>query len=188
MALSIRRSGRGRFSTFSGRESNCQFDSRPFFCPQLGLQMSEWPMRGHFRYLSSKTFPMTPRTPQCKVFWALLSSSKHSGVPEDSKSPTLEVLGFTPTLGQSGVATLEVLWIRTIPQFFFHYFYFWTWIWVFQGVWGCIKATEKAKHAQQPIKTKQLISLSSKPVKRGFLKVEVNFSHIHNTYQISLQV
>jgi hypothetical protein len=67
--------------------------------------MSEWLMRGHFRYLRSKTFPMTPRTPQCEVFWALLSNSKHSGVPEDSKSPTLEVLGFTPTLGQSGVAT-----------------------------------------------------------------------------------
>jgi len=33
IALSIRRSGRGRFLTFSGRESNCQFDSRPFFCP-----------------------------------------------------------------------------------------------------------------------------------------------------------
>jgi hypothetical protein len=29
-----------------------------------------------------------------------------SGVSEDSKSLTLEVLGFTPTLGQSGVATL----------------------------------------------------------------------------------
>ncbi len=25
--------GAGRFLTFSGRESNCQFDSRPFFCP-----------------------------------------------------------------------------------------------------------------------------------------------------------
>ncbi len=33
VALSIRRSGRGRFPTFSGRESNCQFNSRPFFCP-----------------------------------------------------------------------------------------------------------------------------------------------------------
>ncbi len=33
IALSIRRSERGRFLTFSGRESNCQFDSRPFFCP-----------------------------------------------------------------------------------------------------------------------------------------------------------
>jgi hypothetical protein len=48
---------------------------------------------------------MTPKTPQCEVFWALLSNFKHSGVPENSKSPTLEVLGFTPTLGQSGVAT-----------------------------------------------------------------------------------
>jgi hypothetical protein len=48
---------------------------------------------------------MTPRTPQCEVFWALLLNPKHSGVSEDSKSPTLEVLGFTPTLGQSGVAT-----------------------------------------------------------------------------------
>ncbi len=62
-------------------------------------------MRGHFRYVRFKTFPMTPRTLQCKVFWALLSNPKHSGVPEDSKSPTLGVLGFTPTLGQSGVAT-----------------------------------------------------------------------------------
>jgi hypothetical protein len=48
---------------------------------------------------------MTPITPQCEVFWALLLSSEHSEVPEDFKSPTLEVLGFTPTLGQSGVAT-----------------------------------------------------------------------------------
>jgi hypothetical protein len=62
-------------------------------------------MRGHFRYLRFKTFPMTPRKPQCEVFWALLSNPKHSGVREDSKSPTLGVLGFTPTLGQSGVAT-----------------------------------------------------------------------------------
>jgi hypothetical protein len=68
--------------------------------------MSKWPMRCHFRYLHFKTFPMTPRTPQCEVFWALMSNSKHLGVLEDSKSPTLEVLGFTPTLGQSGVATL----------------------------------------------------------------------------------
>ncbi len=33
VALSNRMSGKGRFPTFSGRESNCQFDSRPFFCP-----------------------------------------------------------------------------------------------------------------------------------------------------------
>jgi hypothetical protein len=65
-------------------------------------------MRGHFQYLRFKPFPMTSRTPQCKVFLALMLNSKQSGVPEDSKSPTLEVLGFTPTLGQSGVATFCV--------------------------------------------------------------------------------
>jgi hypothetical protein len=72
--------------------------------------MSKWPMRGHFRYLRFKTFPMTSRILQCEVFWALLSNSKHSGVPKDSKSPTLEVLGFTPTLGQSGVATFNLMY------------------------------------------------------------------------------
>jgi len=67
-------------------------------------------MRGHFRYLRFKTFPMTPRTPQCKVFWALLSNSKHSGLPEDSNSSLFfQVLGFTPTLGQSRVATILAL-------------------------------------------------------------------------------
>jgi len=39
---------------------------------------------------------MTPRTPQCEVFWALLSSSEHSGVPEDSKSPTFPSVGLHP--------------------------------------------------------------------------------------------
>ncbi len=58
--------------------------------------MSELPMRGHFRYLRFKTFPMTPRTPQCEVFWALLLSSKHSGVPEDSKPPTFPSVGLHP--------------------------------------------------------------------------------------------
>jgi hypothetical protein len=53
-------------------------------------------MRGHFRYLRFKTFPMTPRKPQCKVFWALLSSSEHSRVPEDSKSPTFPSVGLHP--------------------------------------------------------------------------------------------
>jgi len=71
--------------------------------------MSKCPMRGHFRYLRFKTFPMTPRTPQCEVFCPLLSSSKHSGVPEDSKSQLFQVLGFTPTLGQSKVATLLLI-------------------------------------------------------------------------------
>jgi hypothetical protein len=34
---------------------------------------------------------MTPRTPQGEVFSPFLSNSKHSGVSEDSKSPTLGV-------------------------------------------------------------------------------------------------
>jgi hypothetical protein len=70
--------------------------------------MSKWPMRGHFWYLRFKTFPMTPRTPQCEVFWALLSNSKHSGVLEDSKFPTLGVLGFTSHLAKMG---LQQLWV-----------------------------------------------------------------------------
>jgi hypothetical protein len=62
-------------------------------------------MRDHFRYRRFKTFPMTLRTPQCQVFCPLLSSSEHSGIPEDSKSPLFQVLGFTPTLDQVRVAT-----------------------------------------------------------------------------------
>jgi hypothetical protein len=58
--------------------------------------MSKWPMRGHFWYLRFKTFPLTPRTPQCEVFWSLLSNSKHSGVLEDSKSPTFGSVGLHP--------------------------------------------------------------------------------------------
>ncbi len=71
--------------------------------------MSELPMRGHFGYLRFKTFPTTPRTPQCEVFFPLLSSSEHSGVPEDSKSQLFQVLGFTLTLGQVRVATFMVV-------------------------------------------------------------------------------
>jgi hypothetical protein len=58
--------------------------------------MSESPMRGHFRYLRFKTFPMTPRTPQCEVLCPLLSSSEHSGVPEDSQPPTFPSVGLHP--------------------------------------------------------------------------------------------
>jgi len=58
--------------------------------------MSELPMRGHFRYLRFKTFSMTPRTPQCEVSSPLLSSSEHSGVPEDSQPPTFPSVGLHP--------------------------------------------------------------------------------------------
>jgi hypothetical protein len=73
-------------------------------------------MRGHFGHLHFETFPMTPRTPQGEVFWALLSSSEHSGVPEDSNSRLLQVLGFTPTLGQSRGATHGHFRAQDTPQ------------------------------------------------------------------------
>jgi hypothetical protein len=53
-------------------------------------------MRGHFLHLRFKTFPMTPRTPQCEVFWAFLSSSEHSGVSKDSKSSLFPSVGLHP--------------------------------------------------------------------------------------------
>jgi len=68
--------------------------------------MSKWPMRGHFRHLHFKTFPMTPRKPQSEVFWPLLSNSKHSGVPEDSKSPTLGVWVSSSHLAKVGLRQL----------------------------------------------------------------------------------
>jgi len=49
---------------------------------------------------------MTPRTPQCEVFWALLLNFKHLGVRRTPNPHFFQVLGFTPTLGQSRVATL----------------------------------------------------------------------------------
>jgi hypothetical protein len=39
---------------------------------------------------------MTPRKPQLKVFWALLSNFNHSGVPKDSKTPTFPSVGLHP--------------------------------------------------------------------------------------------
>ncbi len=56
VTLHLHTPGFSRFPTFSGQESNWQFDSWPFFRPLLVLQMSEWLMQGHFRYLLFKTF------------------------------------------------------------------------------------------------------------------------------------
>jgi hypothetical protein len=65
--------------------------------------MSKWSMRGHFGHLRFKTFPMTPRKPQCEVFWTLLSNSKNSRVLEDSKSPTLGVWVSSSHLAKVGL-------------------------------------------------------------------------------------
>jgi hypothetical protein len=48
---------------------------------------------------------MTPRTPQCKVFWPFNSSSEFLGVLEDSKFPLLGMWASPSHLAQSGVAT-----------------------------------------------------------------------------------
>jgi len=76
-------------------------------------------MRGHFGHLSFKTFPMTPRTPQGEVFSALLSNSKHSGVPKDSKSPTLGVGVSSSHFTQSKVATKRGIQIPYENKYFF---------------------------------------------------------------------
>jgi len=68
--------------------------------------MPDLPMRGHFRYLRFKTFPMTPRTPQCEVFspcCRVLNIRESRRTPNPQLS---QVLGFTPTLGQSRGATV----------------------------------------------------------------------------------
>ncbi len=77
--------------------------------------MSKWPMRGHFRYLRFKTFPMTPRTPQCEVFCLLLSSSEKFGSPRG-----LQILTFSkcwaspPHLAKVG---LRQAWPHRHPVF-----------------------------------------------------------------------
>ncbi len=67
--------------------------------------MSKWSKRGQFRHLHFKTFSMTPKTPQCEVFWPFNSNSEFLGVPKDSKSPLLGVWASPSHLAQSGVAT-----------------------------------------------------------------------------------
>jgi hypothetical protein len=74
----------GRFLTFSGRESNCQFDSWPFFWPSLVFQMSKWVMQTHFRHPRSKSSPMIKITFQTIEFFLLQSPSKDLGVHWDS--------------------------------------------------------------------------------------------------------
>jgi hypothetical protein len=75
--------------------------------------MSKSPMRGHLRHLRFETFPMTPRIPQWEVFCPLLSSSKHSGVPEDSQPPTFPSVELHPhTWPKWGCDTLVINWVQ----------------------------------------------------------------------------
>jgi hypothetical protein len=94
-------------SQFGGRE---EVDSRllvvgsqtgsltpgPSFAPNLGYRCPNDQCEAIFYIYAPRPFPMTPRTPQCKVFWTLLSNSKHSRVPEDSKSSLFPSVGLHP--------------------------------------------------------------------------------------------
>jgi hypothetical protein len=88
----------------------------PSFAHNLGCRRLKGQCEGIFDIYVSRHFSTTPRTPQCEVFCPLLSSSEHSGVPEDSKSQLLQVLGFTPTLGQSRGATF--IYFGPLSNFF----------------------------------------------------------------------
>jgi hypothetical protein len=77
----------------------------PSFAHNVGCRCPNRQCEGIFDIYVSRPFPMTPRTPQCKVFRSSKSSSEFSRVPEDSNPNFFQVLGFTPTLGQSRVAT-----------------------------------------------------------------------------------
>ncbi len=68
----------------------------PSFAHNLGYRCPNGQCEAIFDIYVSKPFQWHKRTPKCEVFWALLSSSKHSGVPEDSKSPTFPSVGLHP--------------------------------------------------------------------------------------------
>ncbi len=95
----------------------------PSFAHNCGCRYPNDQCEANLDIYTLRPFPMTPRTPQGEVVWAFLSSSKHSGVPEDSNSRLFQVLGFTPTLGQSRGAIVPVhqksshpgLWIACNP-------------------------------------------------------------------------
>ncbi len=89
---------------------------------------------------------MTPRTPQCKLFWP---STWDLNFQESRRTPSSQLLGVwaSPShLAQSGVATFNMPlypWSTTSqgtrPNFFFFYcFHLWIRNWVHQGVWGCV--------------------------------------------------
>ncbi len=77
----------------------------PSFAHNLGCKCPNEQCEAIFDIYTSRPFQWHQEHPNTRCFGPCCWNSKHLGVPEDSKSPTLGVLGFTPTLGQSGVAT-----------------------------------------------------------------------------------
>jgi hypothetical protein len=77
----------------------------PSFAHNLGCRCPNRKCEGIFDIYVSRPFQWHQEHPKCEVFWSSKSSSEISGVPEDSNPNFFQVLGFTPTLGQSRVAT-----------------------------------------------------------------------------------
>jgi hypothetical protein len=81
----------------------------PSFAHNLGYKCPNGSCKAILDIYTLRPFYWYKRTPQCKVFWPLQSSSELLGVPEDSKSPLLGVWVSSSHLAQSGVATLATL-------------------------------------------------------------------------------
>ncbi len=77
------------------------------FAHNLGCRCPNDQCEAIFDIYVSRPFQWHEYHPECEVFFPLLLSSEHSGVPKDSKSQLFQVLGFTSTLGQSRGATLR---------------------------------------------------------------------------------
>jgi len=76
----------------------------PSFAHNLGCRCPNGQCEAIFDIYASRPFQWHQEHPQFKVFWPLLSNSKHSGVPEDSKSPTLGMGVSSSHFTQSKVA------------------------------------------------------------------------------------
>jgi hypothetical protein len=75
----------------------------PSFAHNLGCRCPNDQCEAILDIYTSRPFQWHQEHPKCEVFWALLLSSKHSGVPEDSKSPTLGVWVSSSHLAKVGL-------------------------------------------------------------------------------------
>jgi hypothetical protein len=101
-------SGRGRFPTFSGRESNCQTASLtpgPSFAHNLGYRCSNDQCEAIFYVYASRPFQWHQEHLNARCFGPCCRALN---IRESRRTPNphfFQVLGFTPTLGQSRATT-----------------------------------------------------------------------------------
>jgi hypothetical protein len=84
----------------------------PSFAHNLGCRCPNDQFEAIFDIYVSRSLQWQQENPNARCFFPLLLSSEHSGVLEDSNSQLFQVLGFNPTLGQSGVATRSMLAVQ----------------------------------------------------------------------------